>query len=58
MVAAVALDASVFAWDSKPATESQPKQGAFGPSVSQTVTLVHDDRNRFSATVIGIEGTL
>jgi hypothetical protein len=59
MVAAVAVDASVFSWESRPATtNSQPKGGAFGPSVVPTITLVHDDRNRFSATAIGIEGTL
>jgi hypothetical protein len=59
MVAAVAVDASVFSWESRPATtNSPPKGGAFGPSVVPTITLVHDDRNRFSAAVIGIEGTL
>ena len=59
MVAAVAVDASVFSWESRPATtNSPPKGGAFGPSVVPTITLVHDDRNRFSATAIGIEGTL
>jgi hypothetical protein len=58
MVAAVAVDASVLSWDTKPATTSQQRLGAFAPSVAPTITLLHDDRHRFSATVIGIEGTL
>jgi hypothetical protein len=58
MVAAVAVDASVFAWDTKPAaTDSQPKRAAFGPSMAPTVILMCDDRNRVSKTGIGVEGT-